>query len=1103
MSPAATPPAATPPSPAPRPQPLPRPRPRKPAAPTPPTTPTQPAPPTSATLGLGLGTPPSVRARSAATPADADPDVVSDAGSPVLDKQGPPEAADAADAAAAGADGADGLHGEVQVGVEPGSSAAGARETQVSAQPGPEQSEQPERGAVPTVPDQAPQALDTKNGEEADSDLGTDELSPPRSEINDDESSLEQTCDVKTSQNLGTEQSVENSHPPVIALEHNECSSKKSKDEPDSKQNVATDGLPQSHLPVEEEWEYRLPSPPCAFRDDRSHSPTVTEYNSVNLTEANMSTSTGVPVWEDKTPKLSEVEDEPPQNSICHEPEAENVTVASSQILESPPLIPDSKSNQQESLEKEELVKEKLPSNSPLKSPTNETVIKSTDVPSNEGRRKLEGPAAVLDELNKVLKEQRTNNLTTQLSVSSQSESTLQPVHEPAPIENFSMAVYSRPTSAEGMAATEVRPSFVLARRSSFSNSNGSLSTLPRPLGTGVRRTTSHATLVGGRRDISNNNCNQSVENLGSAESGRKYNGTGVHQNSPPMGRAVSEMNLCAGLPMTPLEPELLKEFMEWRQQKQREQLEKDKQQKMAPTQELQSPQLLRTILSQSQDDISGKAENRKENSSGTKISSVPANQQEKEIESSKPSFTIPVSEPVLEPVPEPVPDPIAAPKVEEPVKRNVPRGPPSIQLSTWNERPKRQVSIKSDRDYWIGVGKAALRPTQHIREKSAELKIEETVTDSQNDHNTVQDPEFRRRTLPSEKQNGHTTVISSSEVQSKTLPSSDTVKRLSRQYIVHTTPSGFRRPAEPVPPETNSLQHTNGKITQEKAPSEEEPELIRTSKLVSSVSTGELPDKIEKTCQGMPHQTSLLETTSVEIPVTPKNDPSRVPIVRAVELKKPSVTTDLRKTLQRQNATNNNSVVYFSSGPIATSSVSASTKPVSVNGTTSTKPTIPIKKFTSVVDISGPTNERPANGNTEGQPTVQPIGPSVHVNGFAAHSEPKKALPMPVVKGFKFAQGVVNRQLSAPAATPPPPAPAPSPAPVSVPAPTSTPTRTPAPAPAPAPAAPPPPPAPVMPVLKKVPRPSSLPARVQDPRDQLLDAIRNFGGRTKLRPTT
>lgn len=40
----------------------------------------------------------------------------------------------------------------------------------------------------------------------------------------------------------------------------------------------------------------------------------------------------------------------------------------------------------------------------------------------------------------------------------------------------------------------------------------------------------------------------------------------------------------------------------------------------------------------------------------------------------------------------------------EEKVKKYLYTGPPKISLSTWNERPKRQVSIKTDRDYVIGI---------------------------------------------------------------------------------------------------------------------------------------------------------------------------------------------------------------------------------------------------------------------------------------------------------------------------------------------------------------------------------------------------------------
>lgn len=40
----------------------------------------------------------------------------------------------------------------------------------------------------------------------------------------------------------------------------------------------------------------------------------------------------------------------------------------------------------------------------------------------------------------------------------------------------------------------------------------------------------------------------------------------------------------------------------------------------------------------------------------------------------------------------------------EPKTKRYSYAGPPKISLSTWNERPKRQVSIKTDRDYVIGI---------------------------------------------------------------------------------------------------------------------------------------------------------------------------------------------------------------------------------------------------------------------------------------------------------------------------------------------------------------------------------------------------------------
>ncbi|KAK3912975.1 Cytochrome b-c1 complex subunit 1, mitochondrial [Frankliniella fusca] len=862
-------------------------------------------------------------------------------------------------------------------------------------------------------------------GEDADSDLGTaEDSSSPRSDFHDDESSLEQNIQIncdKLDKEYDRDSPVEKCQSPIKTelIKGVEDISSKSVEKPNEKQVENSSVSNHSQIPVEDEWEYRLPSPPSAFRDSRSHSPSVTEIDSVNLAETHLNNSGGLPGWEEKMDKSS-------TKDVSSEPECDYIKTPPS--LGNAPTDPylDSRADQEVTLPNET-------ASLSVKSPATETVIKATQpvIPStnvpNEPDKNLKGSAAVLDELNKVLSEQRSNILSTQNSLPSQSELSQQSGHPPAPIENFSMAVYSRPTSAEGMPPPEVRPSLVLARRSSFSNSNGSLNTLLRPIGTGVRRTTSHATLVGGRREANGvNNNSIAMDNVRSSKENQKSDPASSRQEA--MGRAVSEMNLCA-------EPELFKEFMEWRQQRQKEMEEKEKKQRPNPTLDLQSPQMLRNIMSQSQDDVSGKVEAEKEKENSKPVQVYSENTQKKEAER-KPN------------------EEILKPASNEPVKRFVPRGPPSVQLSTWSERPVRQVSIKMDRDYWIGVGGAALRPTQRSRDL-----VDGSETKTQSESPTIED-------------------------QRKAAPPPQNVQRLSRQYIVHTTPSGFKRSPDPVENGVVSAG-TIEKPQTNKLSSSAEPEAVKTAKLVSSVSGGELPDKFERVDDGVHHIEVPPETKSVEVPVTSKSDPSRVPIVRAVELKK-TVSPDFRKPLLRQNATAtspNSSVVYFSSGPVATSSITANGNSVNISSASKTSP--PVKKFTSVVDISGPPSEKTTSRASETQHLS--MKPSVQVNGFSSNSEHKRNLPMPVVKGFKIAQGVVNRQLSAPAATPAPPA--------HTPIPSSTPSVTSINAPA-------PPPAPVMPVLKKIPRPSSLPARVQDPRDQLLEAIRNFGGRTKLRPT-
>ncbi|CAH1714044.1 cordon-bleu protein-like 1 isoform X3 [Aphis gossypii] len=55
----------------------------------------------------------------------------------------------------------------------------------------------------------------------------------------------------------------------------------------------------------------------------------------------------------------------------------------------------------------------------------------------------------------------------------------------------------------------------------------------------------------------------------------------------------------------------------------------------------------------------------------------------------------------------------------DEKVKRYLYTGPPKISLSTWNERPKRQVSIKTDRDYVIGIRQRLQQKTDGNANKS------------------------------------------------------------------------------------------------------------------------------------------------------------------------------------------------------------------------------------------------------------------------------------------------------------------------------------------------------------------------------------------------
>ncbi|PSN52777.1 hypothetical protein C0J52_07486 [Blattella germanica] len=245
----------------------------------------------------------------------------------------------------------------------------------------------------------------------------------------------------------------------------------------------------------------------------------------------------------------------------------------------------------------------------------------------------------------------------------------------------------------------------------------------------------------------------------------------------------------------------------------------------------------------------------------------------------------------------------------------------------------------------------------------------------------------------------------------------------------------------------------------------------------------------------------------------TPQHsDPSRVPIVRAVELKKSFIQQqNLHKSTTVLNGDSHvdqrngedetfagvNSLAKRFSFAAPSSNSSRPTRPVSsyskvenqassmgiksvssTNLNVNTNNDTKSRRYTSVVGIGSDSDHSLSSTSFR-----EPRGPSVvRVNGFAA---PKQL--MPVVKGFQFAAPAANRdnqpqrsdsmsgirprkieQNHSEESKPEPP--------------------------------PPPPLAASMRKSTARPRPKTLPAAMPNPRDQLMDAIRNFGGREKLR---
>lgn len=518
--------------------------------------------------------------------------------------------------------------------------------------------------------------------------------------------------------------------------------------------------------------------------------------------------------------------------------------------------------------------------------------------------------------------------------------------------------------------------------------------------------------------------------------------------------------------------------------------------------------------------------------------------------------------------------------------KRYTYRGPPAINFATWSERPKCQVTIKMDRDYRIGIGQAGRmneRNETPARTGNSESKGQTSVVERNGDIETLQ------QSINDEEnaQNKVNNKVNSSQQVIKIEPAS-----LTMRLISHTTATGFRKPVAAASQKVVSSSYIA-----------EETQKASTSEAKEAIGSSTAGLRVGSTFQ--------------------QSDPSRVPIVRAVELKKsfiqqqnmhsnshalhrPSTKlndvekgghrganmVDQRKSTSHHNGGSDedlaqqtfagvnilakrfSSVVSSSNGPPAFStsqplSFHGEVDPVDTKGNDS-KTSLPYnnplsyksvsstnlnalnvnkyqdtrlkngdgigpQRYTSVVGINSDSDHSLASSfhepASESNRMLSRVpGPSVvRVNGFTA---PKQL--MPVVKGFQFASAAANRDTSPPSATK-----------ISNTSahhsrvqrsestsairswktvdttdhPSNTDfgnintyvqknsnesrpeifimnvTRN-------AESKPPPPPPQEVFLRKSTtqPRPKSLPAPQLNPRDQLLDAIKNFGGREKLK---
>ncbi|XP_033609850.1 uncharacterized protein LOC111870662 isoform X3 [Cryptotermes secundus] len=183
--------------------------------------------------------------------------------------------------------------------------------------------------------------------------------------------------------------------------------------------------------------------------------------------------------------------------------------------------------------------------------------------------------------------------------------------------------------------------------------------------------------------------------------------------------------------------------------------------------------------------------------------------------------------------------------------KRYTYTGPPAINFATWSERPKSQVSIKMDCDYRIGIGQGGRTDERNktpARTGMSESKDKISAVRSNNTDTLHEPKNDHEEVFAQNKMNGK---LNSSQQVTEIEPAS-----LTMRLISHTTASGFQKPVAAARKKTGSSSYIAGEAQQSYTP--------------------EAKDITQSSTAGLRVGGALQQ-----------NDPSRVPIVRAVELKK------------------------------------------------------------------------------------------------------------------------------------------------------------------------------------------------------------------------